>query len=86
MSVIHHNSEIIYLFIYLFILFIYLFCFLCLNLQYMEVPQAGVKLELQLSHVCDLDHNSQQCWILNLLSVDRDQTYLLMNTSRARYC
>ena len=45
----------------------------------MEVPRLGVQLELYLlaytttaamqdtSHVCDLHHSSQQCWILNPL-------------------
>ena len=56
----------------------------------MEVPRLGVKLELQLpacttatamqdpSHVCDLHHSSQPCWILNPLSKARDQTRALM--------
>ena len=45
----------------------------------MEVPRLGVKSELQplayatatamqdLSHICNLHHSSQQCWILNTL-------------------
>ena len=57
--------------------FISLFCFL-------EVPKLGVELELKqpayaiatamwdLSHLCDLCHSSQQCWILNPLSEARD--------------
>ena len=58
----------------------------------MEVPGLGVELELQLSayitaiairnlsHVCDLHHSLQQCWILNLLSKVRDQTHILVGT------
>ena len=52
----------------------------------MEVPRPGVELKLQLpayatatatamqdpSHVCDLYHRSQQCWILNPLSKAMD--------------
>ena len=49
-----------------------------------EVPKLGAESELQLlayttatatpgpSHVCDLHHSSQQCWILNPLSEARD--------------
>ena len=52
----------------------------------MEVLRLGVKLELQLqayatatamqdpSHICNLDHNSWQRRILNLLSEARDGT------------
>ena len=60
----------------------------------MEVPRLGVELELQLlayttatatldpSHVCDLHHSLQQCWILNSLSGARDQTLILMDTGQ----
>ena len=64
---------------------IYLFiCFLGLQVQHMEVPGLGVKLELQLpayttatatpdlSLVCDLHHSSGQFQILNSLSEARD--------------
>ena len=56
----------------------------------MEVPRIRVKLELQLwayataiatpdlSRIFDLDHSSQQHWILNPLSKARDQTRNLM--------
>ena len=59
----------------------------------MEVPRPGVESELQLlayttatatldmSHICDLDHSSQQRWILNPLSEARDPTHILMNPS-----
>ena len=62
----------------------------------MEVPRLGVKLELQLpayataiamadlSHVCDLCHSSQQCWILNPLSDARDGTCVLLDASQIR--
>ena len=52
--------------------------------------QTWVELELQLaayapatatvglSCICDLHHSSRQCWILNLLSRDRDPTCLLV--------
>ena len=33
------------------------------------------------SHVCNLHHSSQQCWILNLLHETRDGTCILMDTS-----
>ena len=53
----------------------------------MEVPGLGTESQLQLlayttatatpdpSHVCNLHHNSWQCWILNPLSEARDQTH-----------
>ena len=82
------------------ILFYFLFYFVFLGLYpwHMEVPRLGVELELQVpdyasvtatwdpSHVCDLHHSSQQCQILNLLSKVRDQTCILMDTSRVHYC
>ena len=58
------------------------FFFLGLHLLHMEVPRLGVKSEIQLlayamampllSCLYDLHHSSQQCWILNPLSEDRD--------------
>ena len=78
-----------------FCLFVCLFLsFLGPHLQHIEVSRLGVKSELQLlayttatamedvSRVCDLHHSSQQCRILNSLSVARDQTRNLMDTSR----
>ena len=70
--------------------------FLWLHLQHIEVPRLGVKSELQLlacttatamldlSHGCDLYHSSQQHWLLNPLSEARNQTHVLMDTSRVR--
>ena len=60
---------------------------------HMEVPRLGVKWELQLpayvtapaKQVCNLHHISQQCWILNPLSKDRDRTRVLMDTSWVHY-
>ena len=75
----------------------YLFCFLGLHSEHIEVPRLGVQLELQLpaystatavpdpSCVYDLHHISWQTWILNPLSEARDQTCVLINTSRVRY-
>ena len=60
----------------------------------MVVTRLGVESGLQLpayttatatpdlSHVCNICHSSQQCWILNPLSGARDQTRILMGTSR----
>ena len=57
--------------------------------------QARVELEMQLpayttarpdpSHVSDLHHSSQQYQILNVLSEDRDQIHILLDTSQIRY-
>ena len=80
----------IYLFIYSFLSFV----FLGLLPLHMEVPRLGVQLELYLlayaraaatwglSHVCNLDHRSQQRQILNPLSEARDQTRNLIVTTR----
>ena len=38
------------------------------------------------SHICDLHHSSQQCWILNLLSKARDWTWVLMDASQIHFC
>ena len=73
-------------FVFIFVLF-----FSVLHLQHMEVPRLGGQSELQmpvcatatwdLSHICNLHHSSQQCWILNPLSKARDGTCVLMDTS-----
>ena len=40
----------------------------------------------RLSHVCNLQHRSQQCQILNLLSETGNWTHILMDTSWIRFC
>jgi len=55
----------------------------------MKLPGLGIESEplayttatatLDVSHVCDLHHSSQQHWILNLLSEARDRTCVLMD-------
>ena len=54
----------------------FFFSFFMPQVQHIEVPRLGVKLELQLlayatatvtqdlSCICDLHHSSQHCWIL----------------------
>ena len=63
----------------------------------MEIPSLGAEPELQLlvyttaratqdlSHTCKLHHSSWQQRILSPLSEARDQTYILMDTSRAHF-
>ena len=75
-------------------LFIFLSVFLGLHMKLMKFPRLGVKSELHplayttatvmsdLSHICNLQCSSPQCWILNPLSETRDQTHILMGTSR----
>ena len=79
------------------ILSFFFFVFLGLHLWHVEIPRLGVQLELQLlayttatampypSHICDVDHSSQQCWILNPLSKARDLTCVFMNTIWVHY-
>ena len=38
------------------------------------------------SHICNLHHSSWQRWILNSLSKARDQSHVLMGSSRVHYC
>ena len=64
----------------------------------MEVPRLGDESALPLvayptaivmwdpSCICDLHHNSWQCWILNPLTEARNRTHILMDASRVRYC
>ena len=71
--------------------------FLGPHLWQMEVPRLGFETKLQLpsyttataaqnpSHVCNQHHSSQQRQILNPLSKVRDQTHILMDTSRVPY-
>ena len=79
-----------------FFFFFLVLSFLGLHSQHMEVPRAGVQLELlppayttatatqNLSYVCDLHHSSRQHWILNPLSKAGDRTHILMNASWVR--
>ena len=60
----------------------------------MEVPRLGVELEVQLpayttatatpyqSRICDLQHSSQERWILKTLSEAKDRTHNLTVPSR----
>ena len=60
----------------------------------MKVPRLGVKLELQVlayttataipdpRHICNLRCGLRHHWILNSLSEAKDQTHILMDTSR----
>ena len=83
-----------------FLIFYFLFSFfvlLGLHPQHMELPRLGVSLELQLpayttataawdlSHICDLYHNSWQHGILSPLCLTRARTLILMNTSQIGY-
>ena len=77
-----------------FFFFFFFFFFLGLHLRHMEVPRLGVELELRLlaytaatatwdlSHTCDLPHNSWQRRVLNPLSEVRDRAHILLDTSR----
>ena len=72
----------------------FFFFFLGPHLWHMEVSRLGVKSELQmpayttatkmldLSHVCNLQHSSQQFQILKPLSEAKYQTHILMDTSQ----
>ena len=72
----------------------FIFIFLGPRWQHMEVPRLGVESELQLpvyttavampdlSHTCNLHHSSRQRRIPDPLSKARDQTCVLMETSR----
>ena len=77
--------------------FFFFFCFLGPHPLRMEVPRLGIELELQLpayatataardlSHIYDLHHSSQHCWILNPPSKARDWTLFLMYSSWVCY-
>ena len=73
------------------------FAFLGPHPRHMEVPRLGVESQLQLlayttaaatwdlSHVCDLHHNSWQCWIPDPLSEARGGAQILMDTGRIHF-
>ena len=73
--------------------FFFFFCFLGLHPPHVEVSRLGVHSELQLpasatatamldlSCVCNLQHSSHQCWILNPLSearIEPTSTWILV--------
>ena len=74
-----------------------IFCFLGPRLQYVEVPELGVKSELWLlayntatatwdpSCICDLHHSSRHCQILTPLSDARDRIHVFTDTSQFRF-
>ena len=74
------------------------FFFLRPHPLHMEVPRLGVQSELQLptyaaaaamlylSHMCDPQHSSQQCWIPDPLIEARDLTHIIMDSSQIRFC
>ena len=72
------------------------FFFLGPHLHHVEVPRLGVESVVQLpayttampdpSHIYDPHLSSWQSKILNPLSGTRDQTRILMDTSRVHYC
>ena len=81
----------------MFLVFCGFFGVLGLHLRHMEVLRLGVESELQLpayttatatqdpSSICDLHHSSRQHQFSNPLSKARDQTCILMDTSRIRF-
>ena len=77
--------------------FFFFFVFLGLHPQHTEVPRLGVELEVyplayttvtempDLSHICDLHYSSWQFQVLNPVSKDRDQTFILMDTMQIHF-
>ena len=63
--------------------FFFFFCFLWLHPWHREVPKLRVELDTAISY---LHHSSQQRRISYPLSKARDQTRILMDTSRIRFC
>ena len=71
----------------------FFFGFLGQHLQHMEILRLGVESELQLpayttatatldlSSICELHHNSRQCWVLNPLMEARNRTCILLDIS-----
>ena len=84
-------SKKIYIFYIYIYINMYIFFFLWVHLRHMEIPGLGVESELQLqayataiatldtSHICDLWHRFQQCWILNPLSRAKDWIGILID-------
>ena len=84
-------------FCWFFGLFFCVFVSLGPHLWHMEIPRLGVEEELQLpatatatatldpGGICELQHSSWQCQILNPLSEARGQTHILMDASRIRF-
>ena len=78
--------------------FFFNFIFFCFLGPHMKVPRWVVESELQLtayttatatqdlSHVCNLHHNSRQHWTLNPLSEARDRICILIDTSQICFC
>ena len=73
-----------------FFFFLFFLVFLGPHPKHTEVPRPQVETAIAAayttatatpdpSHICDLHHSSQQCWILHPLSKTRDQTCILMN-------
>ena len=93
-----HSLLLHFIFILFYFFYLFTFCFLGLHPQHMEIPRPGVKSELQLlayatatatwnpSWVWDLHHSSWQHCSLNPLSKARDQSHILMDTSRICFC
>ena len=78
-----------FLFVFCFLVFVFCFfafCFFRATCVAYGSSRLGVETEQQLpaytiatatrdpSHICDLHHSSQQCWILNPLSEAKDGT------------
>ena len=80
---------------FVFVFLLFCLVFLGTHPWHMEIPRLGVESELHLpfyakapampdpSHICNLQHSSQQYQIINPLSEARDRTHILMNTSWA---
>ena len=84
---------------FLFFFFLMLFRTASVAYRISKAPKLGVRVEselklqaytiaiatLDLSHISDLDHSSQQCWIPGPLSEARDQTLILMETGQIHF-
>ena len=91
------NALNLLFFSFLFFSFPSFLVFLEPHLWHMEVPRLGVQSELQLpayttatatwgpSRVCNLQHSSQQRWVLNPLSKAKDRTCILMHAIQIHF-